>query len=139
MCFTAHLKIPKLKLTDANGDENRRFIWNNMNSIINITVNICFIKLFTLYSTFYSMLKFGWNFFADMMELNELNDLLTTMVAGKVSPEEFQEKATLAQALTPALDDNQKLLIYGLYKHVTSGPVTTSPPTDQQSIEFFKW
>ncbi|XP_011625305.1 acyl-CoA-binding protein isoform X2 [Amborella trichopoda] len=53
--------------------------------------------------------------------------------------EEFEEYAEKATSLPPSTKDADKLILYGLYKQATAGPVNTSRPGIFSPKERAKW
>ncbi|XP_042477564.1 acyl-CoA-binding protein-like [Macadamia integrifolia] len=53
--------------------------------------------------------------------------------------EEFEEYAVKAKTLPPSTSNENKLILYGLYKQATVGPVNTSRPGMFNLAEKAKW
>lgn len=74
------------------------------------------------------------------MELEDVLGLLSTLDKREIPDEEFAENAALSQGLMPALDDMQKLILYGLYKQTVSGNAPKQIENiDKASPEYYKW
>jgi len=73
------------------------------------------------------------------MDIEELSVLLRTIDIGAVTDEEFMLKANQAKSITPLLDPNNQLLLYGLFKHVVSGDCKLPEPLVKETEEHYKW
>ena len=71
------------------------------------------------------------------MDVAELGMLLESIDVGAVSQEEFEEAASSSKDLK--LEDDQRLLLYGLYKQSIVGDVNVPKPWAIQIVETAKW
>lgn len=72
------------------------------------------------------------------MDLEELTMILETIEARIVPDDEFEEIARKAGALKN-LDDENRLLFYGLYKQATVGDVNVKAPWAIEFVARAKW
>ena len=74
------------------------------------------------------------------MDLRDLTDLLESLDARDPSREEFEAQSLLSRQLMPGLNDEQKLVLYSLFKQSTAGDAPETAPTeDKMSPDYFKW
>jgi acyl-CoA-binding protein len=72
------------------------------------------------------------------MDLEEMTMLLETIDAQVVSDEQFETAAAEAAALKN-LDNELRLLFYGLYKQGTVGDINTTAPWAIEMVKRAKW
>lgn len=73
------------------------------------------------------------------MDLGEVALILQSLDKSELSPENFANAAQQAQRISSELEDEQQLLLYGLFKQSTVGVINTEPPIDKYSVEYYKW
>jgi acyl-CoA-binding protein len=71
------------------------------------------------------------------MDLTDLTMILSTIQTDP-SEDEFQQAYRDASSLMVKVDDEQKLILYGLYKQSTEGEAPPSPTSDSL-VEKHKW
>eukprot|EP01038_Epipyxis_sp_PR26KG_P013897 gene13897-18634_t len=72
------------------------------------------------------------------MDLEELTMMLETLDSSSVSDEEFERASHLAKQIKH-LDNEQKLLLYGLYKQSTIGDIDIPKPAFYELTNTSKW
>lgn len=73
------------------------------------------------------------------MDLGEVALILQSLDKSELSPENFANAAQQAQRISAELEDEQQLLLYGLFKQSTVGVICAEPPSDKYSVEYYKW
>lgn len=71
------------------------------------------------------------------MDLEELAMLLECVDVNSITPSEFA--AALERAKTCSFEDDQKLVLYGLFKQATVGDINIEPPAQSDVVNTAKW
>jgi acyl-CoA-binding protein len=71
------------------------------------------------------------------MDLEELAMLLECVDVNSITPTEFS--AALERAKSCSFEDDQKLVLYGLFKQATVGNINIEAPAESDVINHAKW
>ena len=72
------------------------------------------------------------------MDIAELSMMLESMEPREVSEEEFME-AVVRVKNTKGLQQEQQMMLYGLFKQYTTGDIDIEKPSEADIVAKYKW
>lgn len=73
------------------------------------------------------------------MDIAEIAMVLNTIQAEVITPQLFQETALKAGKFIKQLNQEQQMMLYGLFKQASVGENTSPEPGQENLVDYYKW